>query len=166
MRIWSLLFCLLFMAPPQASAASGQCTVLLQAFPQAGGTDKAPPTQILGQFEAELREDSMTTRHYQLPGTTQMLTASVLYVDDIQLFKPGKDMVYDVEVIIGIAIAEGKLESAFDVTEASQNDHATASANYSGELLLVKAMKATRLQGGQRYMVALYCLHNGATETK
>jgi hypothetical protein len=71
---------------------------------------------IVGRFSPKIYEEELTTRTYRLPGTDQVITASVFYTDEM-MFSTRLNTVES--MLIGIAVSKKARNSAFEAKNNS-----------------------------------------------
>jgi len=102
--------------------------------------------KIIGEFSPEINEDTLTTRHFIFPGSNLIITASVLYTDELMGSKNTQD-----SMLLGIAVA-GKAEKS----ALSALNNAMAELTYNSNTDKVRAKKFVKVKG-RTYLVALEC---------
>ena len=108
----------------------------------------ASGTMIVGRFSPKIAEEELTTKTYQLPGTDQIITASVFYTDEM-MFSTRSDTVES--MLIGIAVSKKAQDSAF----AAKNN-AVAEITYTEHTDTIRVKTQAHAQGRQ-WLVGLEC---------
>lgn len=103
---------------------------------------------IVGRFSPKIVEEEMTTKTYPLPGTDQIITASVFYTDEI-MHSTRLDTVES--MLVGIAVSRKARDSAFEALNS-----ATAEITYTEHTDTIRVTTQARVQGRQ-YHVGLEC---------
>jgi hypothetical protein len=111
--------------------------------------------KILGEFTPTIYEDEQTTKHFTFPGTKLIITASVLYTDELMGSKNTRD-----SLLLGITVSNKAEESALSAT-----DNAVAEVSYDKNTDKVRAKKFIRVRG-RTYLVGLECECNAESKTK
>src|SRR5215470_15729747 len=105
-------------------------------------------TMIVGRFSPKIAEEELTTKTYQLPGSDQIITASVFYTDEM-MFSTRSDTVES--MLIGIAVSKTAQDSAF---EAKNN--AVAEITYTEHTDTIRVKTQAHAQG-RHWLVGLEC---------
>jgi len=108
----------------------------------------ASGTMIVGRFSPKIAEEELTTKTYQLPGSDQIITASVFYTDEM-MFSTRSDTVES--MLIGITVSKKAQDSAF---EAKNN--AVAEITYNEHIDTIRVKTQAHAQGRQ-WLVGLEC---------
>jgi hypothetical protein len=108
----------------------------------------ASGTMIVGRFSPKIAEEELTTKTYRLPGSDQIITASVFYTDEI-MFSTRSDTVES--MLMGIAVSKKAQDSAF---EAKNNAVAEITYNEHTDTIRVKTQAHAR---GRQWLVGLEC---------
>jgi hypothetical protein len=103
---------------------------------------------IVGRFSPKIGEEELTTKTYPVPGTVQIITASVFYTDEM-IFSTRSDTVES--MLIGIAVSKKARDNAFE----AQNS-ATAEISYTEHTDTIRVKTQAQAQG-RRYLVGLEC---------
>jgi hypothetical protein len=106
---------------------------------------------IVGRFSPKMGEEQLTTKSYPLPGTDQIITASVFHTDE-RMFSTRSKTVDS--MLVGIVVSKKALDSAFE----AQNN-AVAEITYTEQTDTVRVKTLARVQGRQ-YIVGLECRCN------
>src|SRR5262249_1339624 len=108
-------------------------------------------TSIVGGFSPEIAEEELTTRTYQLPGSDQIITASVFYTDESMyssLLKTVESM------LIGLVVSKKARDSAFDAKNS-----AVAEITYTKYTDTIRVMVQAKANG-RPWLVRLECRCN------
>ena len=105
-------------------------------------------TIIVGRFSPKIAEEELTTRTYRLPGTDQIITASVFYTDEM-MFSTRLDTVES--MLVGIAASKKAQFSAF---EAKNNSVAEITYTEHTDTIRVKTQAHAK---GRQWLVGLEC---------
>ena len=108
----------------------------------------ASGTMIVGRFSPKIAEEELTTKTYQLPGSDQIITASVFYTDEM-MFSTRSDTVES--ILIAIAVSKKAQDSAF---EAKNNAVAEITYNEHTDTIRVKTQAHAQ---GRQWLVGLEC---------
>ena len=111
--------------------------------------------KIVGEFAPKIYEDEQTTKHFPFPGTRLIITASVLYTDELMGSKHTQD-----SLLLGVAVSNKSEESALSAT-----DNAVAEVTYDKNTDKVRAKKFIKVRG-RTYLVGLECECNAESKTK
>lgn len=103
---------------------------------------------IVGGFSPKIGEEELTTKTYPLPGTDQIITASVFYTDEM-MFSTLSDTVES--MLIGIAVSKKAQDSAFEARNC-----AAAEITYNKHTDTIRVKTLAQAQGRQ-YLVGLEC---------
>jgi hypothetical protein len=103
---------------------------------------------IVGRFSPKIGEEELTTKTYPLPGTDQIITASVFYTDEM-MFSTRSHTVES--MLVGIAVSKKAQENAFE----AQNN-AVAEITYTEQTDTIRVKTQAQTQGRQ-YLVGLEC---------
>jgi hypothetical protein len=106
---------------------------------------------IVGRFAPKIYEEELTTRTYRLPGSNQIITASVFYTDESlgsTLSKTANSM------LVGVLVSNKAQDSAFE----AQNN-AVAEITYTDHTDTIR-VKTQALARGRRYLIGLECRCN------
>lgn len=125
-----------FLSLPNPTEA--QALALKKKYPDA--------ERILGEFEANVGEEVLTTRSYNLAGTRQYVTASVYYTDEMM-----RSTGYSDSMNVAIVVSPQRHENAM---VADNNSTGQVSYNDRTDKVQIK----TRLRiGGRLKLVGLEC---------
>jgi hypothetical protein len=97
--------------------------------------------RILGQFETQVGEEILTTKHYQIPGTKYFVTASVYYTDEMM-----RSSGYSDSMNVAIVVSPQKYKDAMTVMHNS-----TSQISYNGDT--DKVQVKTKLRINRRVMI-------------
>ena len=106
--------------------------------------------KILGEFQAVVGEEELTTKTYPFPDSKLVITASVFYTDESM---PAESM------MLGLVVSDRALKDAL-----SAPNNAVAEVNYNENTKIFRVRKYVELNG-HNYLVGLQCNHK-ATSTK
>jgi hypothetical protein len=113
---------------------------------------------IVGRFSPKIGEEELTTKTYPVPGTGQIITASVFYTDEL-MFSTRSDTVES--MLVGIAVSKKAQDSAFEV-----QNNAVAEITYTERTDTIRVKTQAQTQGRQ-YLVGLECrCHREFDETE
>jgi hypothetical protein len=102
--------------------------------------------KIIGEFSPKIYEDEQTTKHFRFPGSNLVITASVLYTDELMGSKNTQD-----SMVVGVAVTNKAEKSALGVM-----NNAVAEVTYGKNTDKVRAKKFVKV-GGRAYLVGLEC---------
>lgn len=103
---------------------------------------------ILGRFQPRIGEEELTTRTFKLPGTDQIVTASVFYTDEMMYSTKLK--AYD-SMLVGVAVSKKEMNEAF-----TAHNSAVAEITYSDHTDTIRVK--TIVQAKKRtYLVGMEC---------
>jgi len=102
--------------------------------------------QILGEFEAEVGEEVLTSKSYPLIGTGQYVTVSVYYTDEMMASKGHSD-----SMSLGIVISPTKYDNAMGVENS-----AVAQLSYTADTDKVQVKTKKRIND-KVFIVGLEC---------
>ena len=108
----------------------------------------ASGTMIVGRFSPKIAEEELTTKTYQLPGTDQIITASVFYTDEM-MFSTRSDTVNS--MLVGIAVSKKAQDNAFVA-----RNNAVAEITYTEHTDTIRVKTQAQTQGRQ-YLIGLEC---------
>ncbi|MCI0388735.1 MAG: hypothetical protein MOB07_08210 [Acidobacteria bacterium] len=108
----------------------------------------ASAISIVGRFSPETGEEVLTNRTYQLPGTDQIITVSVVYTDEHMFSTRLKT---PESMLVGIVVSKKAKDSAF---EAKNN--AVAETTYTEYTDTIRVTTQAHTQG-RRLIVGLEC---------
>jgi hypothetical protein len=106
---------------------------------------------IVGRFAPKIYEEELTTRTYRLPGSNQIITASVFYTDESMESTLSKTVN---SMLVGVAVSNKAQDSAFEV-----QNNAVAEVTYTDHTDTIR-VKIQALARGRRYLVGLECRCN------
>src|SRR5215510_6418809 len=106
---------------------------------------------IVGRFSPKIYEEELTTRTYRLPGTDQVITASVFYTDEM-MYSTRLDT--QNSMLVGIAVSKKAHDSAF---EAKNNSVAEITYTEHTDTIRVKTQAHAK---GRQWLVGLECRCN------
>jgi hypothetical protein len=100
--------------------------------------------KILGEFQAVVGEEQLTTKSYSFPDSKLVMTASVFYTDESM---PAESMT------LGLAVSDKAEKDAISAT-----NNAVAEVNYDANMKIVRVRKYV-IVNGLSYLVGLQCNH-------
>lgn len=103
---------------------------------------------IVGRFSPKIGEEELTTKTYPLPGTDQIITASVFYTDEMMFSTRSKTVE---SMLVGVAVSKKAQDNAF---EAQNNT--VAEITYTDHTDTIRVKTQAQAQGRQ-YLVGLEC---------
>lgn len=106
---------------------------------------------IIGRFSPKLGEEELTTKTYPLPGTDQVITASVFYTDEM-MFSTRSDTVNS--MLVGIVVSKKAHDNAFEAQNST-----TAEITYTEQTDTIRVKTQAQVQR-RRYLVGLECRCN------
>ena len=106
---------------------------------------------IVGRFSPKIAEEELTTKTYRLPGTDQVITASVFYTDEM-MYSTRLDT--QNSMLVGIAVSKKAHDSAF---EAKNNSVAEITYTEHTDTIRVKTQAHAK---GRQWLVGLECRCN------
>jgi hypothetical protein len=109
-------------------------------------TYQAKATKIIGEFLPKIYEDELTNKYFSFPGSNLVITASVLYTDELMGSKNTQD-----SLLVGIVVSNKKEKSALSVM-----NNAVAEVTYDKNTDKVRAKKFVKVKG-RTYLVGLEC---------
>jgi hypothetical protein len=104
--------------------------------------------KILGEFQAVVGEEELTTKSYPFPDSKLLITASVFYTDESM---PAESM------MLGLVVSDKALKDAL-----SAPNNAVAEVNYNESTKIFRVRKYLELNG-HNYLVGLQCNHKAAS---
>jgi hypothetical protein len=102
--------------------------------------------QILGEFEAIVGEEELTTKSYQVPGTRQYVTASVYYTDEMMRSDGHSD-----SMNLAIVISSQRHENAMLV-----DNNSTSQVSYNSHTDKIQVKSRIRIDGRLK-LIGLEC---------
>jgi hypothetical protein len=119
--------------------------------------EMSKPTKILGTFAAKIGEEELTTKHFPIPNSKSIISASVFYTDEsMALQKKGNELIEDSSITLGIVISNKKEENAL-----SAENGAVAESTYNQHTLGVRVKTKVSIDK-HKYLVGLECHCNGS----
>jgi len=106
----------------------------------------ATAEQILGEFEAEVAEEELTSKSYPLIGTGEYVTVSVYYTDEMMASRGHTD-----SMSMGVIVSPKKYDNAI-----TAENSAVAQISYTAATDKVQVKTKTRVNG-TAYVVGLEC---------
>jgi len=103
---------------------------------------------IVGRFSPKVGEEELTTKTYRLPGSNQIITASVFYTDEMMFSTRLK--VAD-SMLVGVVVSKKAQDNAF---ESPNNAVAEITYIEYTDTVRVKTQAQAR---GRQYLVGLEC---------
>ena len=100
------------------------------------------------EFVLTPKEEELTTKHFRLPGSTQVITASVYYTDESMASAEGSD-----SIIVGVAVGPREIENA--VAFPAMNS-SIAETVYGGHTGKVRAKQYVKING-KLFLVGIEC---------
>jgi hypothetical protein len=114
-------------------------------------------TKILGTFTVKIGEEELTTKHFPIPNSKAIVSASVFYTDEsMALQKKGNDLIEDSSITLGIVISNKKEENAL-----SAENSAVAESTYNQNTMGIRVKTKTTIDKN-KYLVGLECHCNGS----
>lgn len=104
--------------------------------------------KILGEFQAVVGEEELTTKSYPFPDSKLVITASVFYTDESM---PAESM------MLGLVVSDKALKDAL-----SAPNNAVAEVNYNESTKIFRVRKYLEVNG-RNYLVGLQCNHKAAS---
>ena len=117
--------------------------------------DQSKAVKIIGEFSPKIYEDELTTKHFSFPGNKLVITASVLYTDEMMGSKNTQ-----ASMLVGVAVSARAEQSALAAT-----DNAVAEVTYDQNTDKVRAKKFIQVRG-RTFLAGLECESNVETKTK
>jgi hypothetical protein len=115
------------------------------------------PTKILGTFAVKIGEEELTTKHFPIPNSKAIISASVFYTDEsMALQKKGNELIEDSSIALGIVISNKKEENALSVENS-----AVAESIYNQHTIGIRVKTKTTIDK-HRYLVGLECHCNSS----
>jgi hypothetical protein len=111
--------------------------------------------KIIGKFLPKIYEDELTTKHFTFPKSNLIITASVLYSDELM----GSKNTY-ASMLVGIVLSNRKEEDALSAT-----NNAVAEVTYGKNTDKVRAKKHVKVKG-RTYLIGIECECNVASQAK
>jgi hypothetical protein len=109
---------------------------------------------LFPEFYPVIGEEKLTTKHYQLPGSRLVITASVYYTDESMASHPrGESEVHNESMLVGVTVANKEKP---DAMSASSGESAVAEVTYDEYTNKVRAKKYVALDG-RSYLVGIEC---------
>jgi hypothetical protein len=115
------------------------------------------PTKIFGTFAAKIGEEELTTKHFPMPNSKAIISASVYYTDEsMALQKKGDKRIEDSSIMLGIVISGKEEENAL-----SAENSAVAESTYNKGTMGVR-VKTKAIIDSHKYLVGLECHCNAS----
>lgn len=102
--------------------------------------------KILGEFSTKVAEEEMTTKTYQFPGSSHVITASVYYTDEMMASTNTFDT-----MLLGIVVADKAQEGAINAPNS-----AVAEVTYNKFTDVVRVKTNVKIKN-RAYLVGLQC---------
>ena len=112
-------------------------------------TDEAAQSKaikIIGEFSPKIYEDELTTKHFTFPGSSLIITASVLYTDELMGSKNTQN-----SMLVGVAVLRKAEKSAMSAV-----NNAVAEVTSDKNTDKVRAKQFIKVKG-RTYLVGLEC---------
>jgi hypothetical protein len=122
----------------QPDVTEAQVVALKKKYPDA--------EQILGEFEANVGEEVLTTKNYQIPGTVQYVTATVYYTDEMM-----RSSGYSDSMNVAIVVSSQRHENAM-----TAENNSTSQISYNARTDKVQVKTRMRIDGRLK-LIGLEC---------
>ena len=151
--------------PVSVSAKGDNCHVYLieiKAYRKAlarydkTGDKKALESALINfpAFETIMGEEELTTRHFRIPQTNRVITASVFYTDESITPTTDKDNVLnDNSILLGVVVTRKNETSAINL----HSDNAVAEMSYDENVSVVRVKKYLTIKK-KMYLIGLECV--------
>jgi hypothetical protein len=108
------------------------------------------------EFVVAPAEEVLITKHFQLHGTKQVITASVYYTDESMASSEGSD-----SIVVGVAVGPREIENAIAPQALNSS---IAEAAYGGHTSKVRAKQYVTVNG-KLFLVGIECDCGGKAPT-